>query len=160
MHKAGVAVVLVSIGSLLIGFLVGYLGQRSRICFIGGFRDYFLIRDGQLLKGLSSFFITAFGVRLVLMVLKSYSTLPVQITTPTYPAFNLVVWNSFAWISLGAGILLGFFSTLSNACPLRHHVLIGQGRVDSVVFLVGFYAGIVCYYSFIGEMINQLFAGF
>jgi hypothetical protein len=45
--------------SLLFGFLIGYLAQRSRMCFIGGMRDYVLVRDTSLLKGLASFLVTA-----------------------------------------------------------------------------------------------------
>ena len=45
--------------SLLFGFLIGYLAQRSRMCFIGGLRNFVLVRDTALLKGLSSFLVTA-----------------------------------------------------------------------------------------------------
>ena len=38
--------------TLLMGLVVGYLGQRSRMCFIGGIRDFILVRDRHLLKGL------------------------------------------------------------------------------------------------------------
>ena len=43
----------------VIGLLLGFFGQRSRICFIGGWRDFFLIRDTYLLKGFFAFLITA-----------------------------------------------------------------------------------------------------
>ncbi len=46
--------------SLFLGFLLGYLGQRTRLCFIGGMRDYVLVKDVYLLKGLFGFFIGAF----------------------------------------------------------------------------------------------------
>lgn len=45
--------------SLLFGGIIGYMAQRSRMCFIGGMRDYALVRDTELLKGLLSFFVTA-----------------------------------------------------------------------------------------------------
>ncbi|SDF59439.1 hypothetical protein [Sporolituus thermophilus] len=45
--------------SLLFGFIIGYMAQRSRMCFIGGLRDYVLVRDTELLKGLFSFVLTA-----------------------------------------------------------------------------------------------------
>ena len=43
----------------LIGFVLGFLGQRSRMCFIGGWRDFFLIRDTYLLKGFFAFLLSA-----------------------------------------------------------------------------------------------------
>ncbi|MCL2677493.1 MAG: hypothetical protein FWE85_00385 [Clostridiales bacterium] len=45
--------------SLAIGLVFGFLAQRSRMCFIGGWRDFFLIRDTYLLKGFIAFFVAA-----------------------------------------------------------------------------------------------------
>ena len=45
--------------SLLIGIIIGFCAQRSRMCFIGGWRDFFLIRDTYLLKGFFSFVIAS-----------------------------------------------------------------------------------------------------
>ncbi|MCL2677692.1 MAG: YeeE/YedE family protein [Clostridiales bacterium] len=45
--------------SLAIGLIFGFLAQRSRMCFIGGWRDFFLIKDTYLLKGFIAFFVTA-----------------------------------------------------------------------------------------------------
>jgi hypothetical protein len=40
------------------GLIVGYLAQRSRMCFVAGFRDYLLVRDSELLLGFFSFVVT------------------------------------------------------------------------------------------------------
>lgn len=45
--------------TLSIGVLLGYVGQRSRMCFVAGFRDFLLVRDTELLRGLLAFFVTA-----------------------------------------------------------------------------------------------------
>ncbi|MCL2817464.1 MAG: hypothetical protein FWD39_03635 [Clostridiales bacterium] len=45
--------------SLAIGLVLGFLAQRSRMCFIGGWRDYFLVKDTYLLKGFFAFFAAA-----------------------------------------------------------------------------------------------------
>lgn len=50
---------LVAFISLLFGLIIGYMAQRSRMCFIGGIRDYILVRDTYLLRGLFAFVITA-----------------------------------------------------------------------------------------------------
>ena len=39
----------VAIATLVIGVILGYLGQRSRMCFVGGIRDFILVRDVSLL---------------------------------------------------------------------------------------------------------------
>jgi len=48
----------VSVALLFIGVAAGFLGQKSRMCFIGGFRDFLLVRDTALLRGLLSFLAT------------------------------------------------------------------------------------------------------
>ena len=47
-----------SLAFLGIGALVGFLAQRSRMCFVAGFRDWLLVRDTELLLGLFSFLAT------------------------------------------------------------------------------------------------------
>jgi hypothetical protein len=44
-----------AVATLVIGVVLGYLGQRSRMCFVGGIRDFILVRDTYLLKGLLAF---------------------------------------------------------------------------------------------------------
>jgi uncharacterized membrane protein YedE/YeeE len=41
-----------------VGVTVGYLAQRSRMCFVAGLRDFILVRDRELLTGLFSFLVT------------------------------------------------------------------------------------------------------
>ena len=50
---------IVSLASLGVGLIVGYLGQRSRMCTIGGLRDYVLVRDTALLKGVGAMLVSA-----------------------------------------------------------------------------------------------------
>ncbi len=42
----------VPIVTLIFGFVIGYLGQRARLCYIAGYRDFFLVRDTYVLKGM------------------------------------------------------------------------------------------------------------
>lgn len=49
-----------------IGIAVGYLAQRSRMCFIAGIRDFVLIRDRELLLGFFSFLCTVWLLTSVL----------------------------------------------------------------------------------------------
>jgi uncharacterized membrane protein YedE/YeeE len=60
-------------------------------------------------------------------------------------------------VSVVGGLLVGFVSTLSGGCPLRHHVLLGQGRLDSGTYFLGFYAGIFVYFRFVVFLIKGLF---
>jgi len=65
------------------------------------------------------------------------------------------IWDGgLVAIAVGA-MLLGLFSTLSGACPLRQHVLAGQGRIGAWSFLAGFYIAAVVYTSWIEPYIGS-----
>lgn len=49
-------IALVSLGT---GLLLGYIGQRSRLCFMGAFRDLFLVRDWRGVYGVIAFTLAA-----------------------------------------------------------------------------------------------------
>jgi uncharacterized protein len=141
---------IVSFSSLALGVVVGYLGQRSRMCSIGGLRDYVLVRDTGLLKGAGALLLAAwvaFGaVRLISGTDAGHGLIALG-TTPS--GLGAVVA-----IAVGA-VVLGFAATLSGACPLRQHVLAGQGRVGAWWFLAGFYIAAVVYTSWISPHIGS-----
>ncbi len=147
------------IGSLGIGLIIGFLGQRSRMCFIGGFRDFLMIRDKELLKGAISFFASAWLTIVMLNVLGKLMPAisdAANVKYVAYPPFVSAALSKFGAISLIGGLGLGFFSTLAGGCPLRQHVMAGQGRVDATVYLSGFYLGIIIYYLFVVELIAKV----
>jgi uncharacterized protein len=141
---------IVSISSLVFGGIVGYLGQRSRMCTIGGLRDFILVRDTALLKGAAALVIGAWvafsALRLFGGIAGGHGLLAAG-TTPTR------LWEVVA--IAGGAILLGFLATLSGACPLRQHVLAGQGRIGAWWFLAGFYIAAVVYTSWIEPSIGS-----
>ena len=121
--------------TLVIGIAIGYLAQRSRMCFVGGIRDFMLVRDTYLLKGLFAFALTAwfgFGLAGVL-------------TGPQLFSFNFSDKVAAA-LAVAGGFGVGYFSTLANGCPLRQHVLAAQGVKSSVAYLAGFFAGAVIFH--------------
>lgn len=145
-------------GSFLIGLLIGFIGQRSRMCFIGGFRDFLLIKDKELLKGTISFFASAWlMVKLLKYLEKSTLTFKINFHYTSYPTLLTSITSDFGIISFIGGLALGLFSTLAGGCPLRQHVLSGQGRVDSLFYLIGFYSGIFFYYIILVKIISFLF---
>jgi uncharacterized protein len=142
--------VIVTFSSLGLGLIVGYLGQRSRMCSIGGLRDFVLVRDTGLLKGAGALLVAtwvAFGaVRLISGTDAGHGLIAAG-TTPS--GLRAVIA-----IAVGA-VVLGFVATLSGACPLRQHVLAGQGRVGAWSFLAGFYIAAVVYTSWISPHIGS-----
>jgi uncharacterized membrane protein YedE/YeeE len=147
------------IGSIFIGLVIGFLGQRSRMCFIGGFRDFLLVKDKELLKGTISFFVSAWLTIYILNLIGYLFPILKEITNvklSNYPSISNAFLSKFGAISIIGGFGIGLFSTLSGGCPLRQHVLAGQGRVESIVYLTGFYIGIVTYYLLIVRFIGKL----
>ena len=141
---------IVSLSSLGLGLIVGYLGQRSRMCSIGGLRDFVLVRDTALLKGVGAMLVAAwvaFGAIRVIAGSDAGFGLLAAGTTPSGITACVA--------SLVGALLLGFVATLSGACPLRQHVLAGQGRVGAWSFLAGFYVAAVVYTSWIAPQIGS-----
>lgn len=116
------------VASLAFGLLVGAAAQRSRMCFAGGFRDLFLIRDTTLITGFIAVFLTSLIVNLIGGTFK----------------FGFegqsVAHTSWLWNTLGM-VVVGFGSVLLGGCPLRQLILAGEGNSDSAVTVLGLVVG-------------------
>ncbi len=134
-----------AIATLVIGVVLGYLGQRSRMCFVGGIRDFILVRDAYLLKGLIAFGLTAW------LAFPLAGLIGGARHGPFGSSDALTVTLT---IMGGAGV--GFFSTLANGCPLRQHVLAAQGVKSSIAYLAGFFAGAVIFHAWVAPLFYRL----
>jgi len=127
-----------SIATLILGFVIGFLGQRSRLCFISGYRDFVLMRDNQLLRGVIGAFLGAILGYTVFGLLDGFVPLfPLLFQSPR--TSMLTVWIA----AVIGGLGVGFFGGLAGACPFRMHVLAAEGKRTSYFYLAGFYVGIV-----------------
>jgi hypothetical protein len=134
-----------AVATLLIGVVLGYLGQRSRMCFVGGVRDFVLVRDTYLLRGLIAFGLTAWlGFPLAGLLVGSHPL----------PSLGSDVIAVLLTIIGGLGV--GYFSTLANGCPFRQHVLAAQGVISSIFYLLGFLAGAVIFHSSVAPLLLRL----
>lgn len=176
--------------SLLFGCIIGYMAQRSRMCFIGGIRDFILVRDTELLKGLLGFFLTAAVLFPLASAMggdtlgypwydheKSQVSLDMSRTilgqAPCWiPEESLVVIETdmakakgialpggyimsyIAITTIGAGLGIGYLSTIANGCPLRQHVLAASGNRGASIYLAGFYTGAVVYTYFLAQYVK------
>lgn len=134
--------------TLVMGVILGYLAQRSRICFIGGLRDFILVRDRELLKGALTFFVVSWllfsvagAVHWVDLHAATVEAAPGAAAAPGAGSDLPLIL-----LAAGGGIVVGLFSTLANGCPTRQHVLAAQGGRDARLYLAGFYLGIFAYY--------------
>lgn len=131
-----------AIATLAIGVVLGYLGQRSRMCFVGGIRDFILVRDTALLKGLVAFGLTAW-------LAFPLAGLMAGVRADIFAAADAVT----AFLTVLGGFGVGYVSTLANGCPLRQHVLAAQGVKSSMSYLAGFFAGALVFHLWVGPML-------
>lgn len=152
--------------TLVAGFVVGYLAQRARMCFIGGVRDYYLIKNNYLLKGAVGFFagsIIIFGVSKFFTNVPSwpwaFSTgfLPIPgAPLSTSDVARVAPLHTHVLLAIVGGFGLGLFSVLAGGCPLRQHVMASEGSKNSVAYLLGFYMGAIVFHALILPFITQL----
>lgn len=121
--------------SLVAGLIVGGLAQYTRLCMVGGIRDFILFRETRLLIGFVAIFVAALVGNLVL------------------GKFNLgfleqpVAHNDGLWNFLGM-LLAGYGCCLLGGCPLRQLVLTGEGNTDSAFTFLGLLVGAAFAHNF------------
>jgi len=137
------------ISSMLIGIIVGYLGQRSRFCTMAAIRNFIAFRNTDLLKGLFGLILggTLGFTIFSLLIPQSFQTFPLIIKTGLPP-------HSILILALIGGFGLGLLSTYSDGCPFRMHVRSGAGDLEAVAYLIGFYVGILYYLFFVQDLIS------
>lgn len=114
--------------SFVVAIVVGALAQKSRLCTVGGIRDFILFKDTRLLSGFIVILLTVFVGDLVLGSFK--------------PGFVLqpVSHSSHIWNFLGM-VLAGWGSVMLGGCPFRQLILAAEGNGDSVITVIGMVAG-------------------
>lgn len=138
-----------SMATLVVGVLIGYLGQRSRFCIISGVRDYFLLRDSYRIKGLLGLIIGGvIGYTAFKLMGGDVPNFPIGIDIE--PVGNLIA-------SVIGGLGLGFYSVLAEGCPFRQHVMAAEGRKSAMFYLLGFYIGIVYFQTVTVKWLELLF---
>jgi hypothetical protein len=141
----GAAMTEAAIASLVVGVVIGFVGQRSRMCFVGGIRDWILVRDTELLKGLISF------------VLAGWVLFPMFALIGGAPAGGFagpVPVTILLAVVGGCGV--GAVSIRAEGCPFRQHVLSGQGSGNAMVYLVGFLSGAVVFHVFVAPIVGRI----
>lgn len=121
--------------TLVAGLIVGAIGQKTRMCMVGGTRDMLLFKDNHLLLGFIVIIIFSIIGNIIL------------------GQFNLgfldqpIAHTDGLWNFLGMG-LVGWGSVLAGGCPLRQLILSGEGNTDSVVLVIGMIVGAAICHNF------------
>ena len=128
--------------ALIVGIVVGVLAQRTRMCFIGGWRDLFLVKNYYLFSGVVAFLLAALVTNYI---------------AGNFGAGGIYTWgfenqpvahNNHIWNFLGMS-LLGLAATLLGGCPLRNLILSGEGNTDAAITVLGYLAGAAVAHNFL-----------
>ena len=159
-----VAIIAVPIVTLLLGLLIGWLGQRSGFCSIGGFRDFFMFKHTRLLYGYLALIGGAFVGYLVFWLitpsafenffwLVGKGLMPV----PGAPANLTVV--AYIVLAIIGGIAVGLIGVLLGGCPLRQVVMTSEGNIKSLWFVIGMCIGAVVFAAWVSGWAVALLKG-
>ncbi|MCC8139352.1 MAG: YedE-related selenium metabolism membrane protein [Lachnospiraceae bacterium] len=121
--------------SLAAGLIVGALAQVTRLCMVGGIRDFLLFRQTRLLIGFLMIIVAALVCNLLV---GSFSLGFVD---------QPIAHSDGLWNFLGM-LLVGYGCSLLGGCPLRQLVLAGEGNVDSAVTFIGLLIGAAFAHNF------------
>ena len=114
--------------SIIGGIAFGIISQKSRLCFAGGLRDLFLVREGWGLLVIGILFV---GILIYNLVNGSF-----HLSIADQPiAHTEALWNILGMY------VAGFAATLLGGCPLRQIVLAGSGSGDAAVTFIGLLVG-------------------
>ena len=126
------------LATLLLGFVIGFLGQRSRLCFVSGYRDFVVMRNTEQLKSVWGALIGAILAFTLFSFLGGFVPLfPLLFQSPR--SSMMIMWVAVIIGGLGVGVLGG----LAGACPFRMHVMAAEGKRTPLFYLGGFYVGMV-----------------
>ena len=127
--------------SLAAGLFVGFIAQRTRMCFVGGWRDIMLVKDFYLFSGIAAFF---FGALICNYALGNFSSGLYHWGFDNQP----VAHADHLWNFLGM-TLAGLSATLLGGCPLRQTILAGEGDTDAGITILGLIAGAAFSHNFL-----------
>lgn len=157
-----IAIYAVPLVTLAIGFIVGYLGQRSGYCSIGGFRDFFLARHTRLLSGYLTLIVTAFAAYLLFWLLTP-GAMEHFFWASTSGLFNPIPGapaglSQAAYVILAVipGFFVGLITVWLGGCPFRQTVMASEGNYRSACFFVGMCVGSVIFAAWVSGAVVVL----
>jgi len=126
--------------SLIVGLVVGFIFQRTRLCTVGGWRDLMLVRSTHLLSGLIAIVIGVLVTNYIVGNFAEGTLIGKDIVYHWGFDNQPAAHNDGLWNFLGMS-LAGLAFVLAGACPLRNFVISGEGDTDAGVFILGLIAG-------------------
>jgi hypothetical protein len=115
------------------GLAFGFIVQRSRFCFVSALSNFFLFKDGRLIKGiLGGLFVATIGFAVIMYR---------QVPHPASGIPSTAYVAPFGWHLVLAGVIFGLGMMLAGGCILGTLYRIGEGAIASLVALLGIIIG-------------------
>lgn len=128
---------MIGVVTLVVGIIIGYMGQRSRFCTISGIRDFFLVRDAYRLRGLFGIIIGGIiGFSLFGLLGGDFPAFPM--TSQGLKVEPLILIP----LSVVGAFGMAYFSVMAEGCPFRQHVITGEGRISGFLYIGGLVFGV------------------
>ncbi len=150
-----------AIATLLFGMVLGYIFQRSRMCFVGGMRDLYLIKDTYLLKGLLGTIVGAFIGYAIFSAMGHIASFPWILAkglTPI-PGDPLGASGTLAGhliLACIGGFGVGFLSVIQGGCPLRNYVMAAEGNKTAIAYILGLAVGAVIFHMYVVPLVKSI----
>ena len=160
---AETTIIIIPIITLLLGFLIGYLAQRSGFCSIGGMRDLMMFRHTRLFFGYLGLIGGAvLGYFIFWLIIPAafpnfyWMTTQSNPLTPIPGAPGGLEVGSYILLAIIGGFGMGLIGVLLGGCPLRQIVMSTEGNLKSVSFVVGLAIGAIIFHSWIIQLVQAI----
>jgi len=142
------------ITSLAIGAIIGFIGYSSRFCTMAGIRNLILLRHKEMFMGIIGILVGGFIGFSTLSLINpvAFQNFPIFLKIKLFTKLSKLLLIVIG--SLGLGII----STYVDGCPFRMHVKAGSGDLNSIIYLTGFYIGIVYFILFLQDIVMSIFS--
>jgi len=149
--------------TLILGFIIGYLAQRSGFCSIGGMRDLFMFKHTRLFFGYLALIGGAFiGYFIFWAIVPAafpnfyWVANQSDSLTPIPGAPGGLTNLSYVILAIIGGFGMGFIGVLLGGCPLRQIVMSSEGNLKSLFFIAGTIAGAILFHGVIMQLVQMI----
>ena len=157
---ASAAIIIIPLITLSLGFLIGYLAQRSGFCSIGGMRDLMMFKHTRLFFGYLTLIGGGFlGYLLFWAIIPSafpnfyWSVTQSEPLNPIPGAPGGLSVISYIILAIVGGFGMGIIGVLLGGCPLRQIVMGTEGNLRSLFYVLGLVVGSIIFHAWIIDLV-------
>lgn len=154
------AIIIIPLVTLALGYLIGYLAQRSGFCSIGGMRDLMMFKHTRLFFGYLALIGGGFlGYLLFWTIIPSafpnfyWVANQSNPLTPIPGAPGGLSIISYVILAIIGGFGMGFIGVLLGGCPLRQIVMGTEGNLRSLFYVFGLAVGAIIFHAWVIQLV-------